>query len=79
MSAIHTSVVSETHAYAHSSAPWTAGERQTGVGRLIYYLSGGGMHAFGRTLQQEIARRKHVRFLSFAAVLGVGWLIFLFI
>lgn len=43
-------------------------------GKLIHYLAGGGMEAFGRTVRQEEVLRRQRRFLSVAGLLAVGWL-----
>ena len=77
MSAIHTSVVTDAHAYTRSSCPWIIPERRSVCGKLVHYLAGGGMEAFGRTVQQEEVRRRQTRFVSVAAALAVGWLIML--
>ena len=42
--------------------------------RLVRYLCGGGMRAFGRTVEQEEADARRVRFLVAASALGVAWL-----
>lgn len=44
--------------------------------KLGYYLSGGGLAAFGRTVRQEIAHEKHMRFITKAIILGVLWIYF---
>ena len=44
--------------------------------RLIRYLSGGGIAAFGRTAKEEAADEKRERFLAAAIALGVAWLVF---
>lgn len=76
MSGIHTNFISAAHGYTRSKTPWILDEHESAYGKLIHYLSGGGMSTFGRTVSQEEARRKHVRFLSVAAALGVLWLVF---
>lgn len=45
-------------------------------GRLIHYISGGGMQAFGRTVRQEEVRRRHLAFWVFALFVAVLWLLF---
>ena len=77
MSAIHTTVVTDAHAYTRSSSPWIIGEYRSVYGKLIHYLAGGGMEAFGRTVRQEEVRRCQMRFLVAAAVLAAAWLLFL--
>lgn len=59
--------------------PWILGDETSAYGKLVRYLSGGGMRTFGRTLGQERARRRQNRFLAFAAVLGIVWLFFMFV
>ena len=76
MSRIATSVVTDAHAYTHSDSPWIIGEYKSVYGKLIHYLSGGGMTTFGRTVTQEETRSRHRRFLLCATVLGVLWVVF---
>ena len=54
-------------------------EHRSVYGKLIHYLAGGGMVAFGRTVRQEEVRRRRIRFLAGASVVGVAWLAFFFI
>lgn len=75
MSKIHTSTLRSIHDYTRSKTPWIIGEHTSAYGKLIHYLSGGGMQTFGRTVDQEEAHAKHQRFLIFSAVLGVAWLV----
>lgn len=64
------------HDYTRSETPWILGDDHRSVyGKLIHYLSGGGMRTFGRTVRQEEIRRRHRRFLAFAAVFAACWLI----
>ena len=74
MSGIHTSVLRENHPYTRSESPWILGEHVSVYGKLIHYLAGGGMEAFGRTVKQEEVLRRQRRFLSVAGLLAVGWL-----
>ena len=53
MSGIHTSVLRESHPYTRSESPWILEEHQSVYGKLIHYIAGGGMEAFGRTVKQE--------------------------
>jgi hypothetical protein len=46
--------------------------------RLFHYLSGGGLRAFGRSVQQEEADVKRMRFLIASGVFGLIWLALLF-
>ncbi len=78
MSGVHTSFRADAHGYTRSKTPWILDEYQSSYGKLIHYLSGGGMKTFGRTVGQEEARLKHVRFLTKAALLGAAWLYFYF-
>ena len=74
MSGIHTEVVSAAHAYTRSDVPWILDQHESAHGKLIHYLSGGGMRTFGRTVKQEEARRRHRRFLIEFSVLVAIWL-----
>jgi len=73
MSGVHTSVRCDAHAYTRSKSPWILSEHESAYGKLIHYLSGGGMKAFGRTVRQEEIRRRHVGFWLVAAVLALLW------
>ena len=77
MSAIHTSVVTDAHAYTRSRCPWIMEEHRSVYGKLIHYLAGGGMVAFGRTVKQEEVRRRRMRFLVGASAVAAVWLFFL--
>ena len=76
MSGIHTSILTHAHSYTRSKTPWRLDEHKSVYGKLIHYLSGGGMQTFGRTDRQEEAHRKHVRFFVGSAVLAALWLLF---
>lgn len=76
MNRIVTSVVTDAHAYTHSDSPWIIGEHKSAYGKLMHYLSGGGMTTFGRTVTQEETKSRHRRFLVWAAVFGVLWVVF---
>ena len=73
MCAIHTSVAHDAHAYTRSRSPWIFSEHRSVYGKLIQYLAGGGMVAFGRTVRQEEVRSRQRRFLAVSAVLAVLW------
>ena len=77
MGAIHTSVVTDAHAYTRSRCPWIMAEHRSVYGKLIHYIAGGGMVAFGRTVRQEEVRRRRTRFLVGSAAVAVLWLLFL--
>jgi len=76
MSGLHTSVRGDAHAYTRSKSPWILSCRTSACGRLIHYISGGGMRAFGRTVRQEETRRRHVRFWIAVAAATVLWTVF---
>lgn len=73
---LHTSIREDAHAYTRSKSPWILSEHPSAYGRLIHYLSGGGMQAFGRTVRQEEVLRRHRRFLAVAVFLVALWLVF---
>ena len=77
MCAIHTSVAHDAHAYTRSRSPWIFAEHRSVYGKLIQYIAGGGMVAFGRTVRQEEVRSRQRRFLAVAAVLAAVWLVLL--
>ncbi len=77
MSGIHTEVVSPAHAYTRSDSPWILDRHESAYGKLIHYLSGGGMRTFGRTVRQEETRRRQRRFCIEFAVLAFVWLLLL--
>ena len=79
MAAIHTTVVGDAHAYTRSRSPWIMSEHHSVSGRLIHYLAGGGMRAFGRTVRQEEVLMRRRRFLAVAATIAAAWLAFLVI
>lgn len=86
---ILTSLVRDAHPYTRSKLPWKL-ESDRNVGgvnakgirfgwKLFHYISGGGMKAFGRTIQQEERRAKQNRFLVVASVMTMLWILFLYI
>ena len=87
MSAIHTSIVGDAHAYTRSKVPWRLdtyrdahGETSKGQRfgwKLFHYISGGGMRTFGRTVQQEELGARQTRFLVVAGALAVLWFVML--
>lgn len=79
MSAIHTTGVTAAHGYTSAETPWIIDGESNGHERLVRYISAGGMRTFGRTVAQEIVRRKQRRFLALSAVLAVVWAILYFI
>lgn len=84
MSAIHTTIVRDAHAYTRSKVPWRLDAYQDAHGettkgkkfgwRLYHYIAGGGMRTFGRTVQQEELSARQNRFLIIAGVLALVWL-----
>jgi len=76
MSALHTSVRGDAHAYTRSKSPWILSDGTSVCGRLVHYLSGGGMRAFGRTVRQEEIRCRHARFWVAVAALAALWMVF---
>ena len=74
---LHTTPVGDAHAYTRSDSPWILQSNQVAEhGRLMHFLSGGGMRAFGRTVKQEETRRRHRRFWIGAAAFAAVWLAF---
>jgi len=76
MSGIHTSVARTAHAYTHSATPWIIDNASASYGKLINYIAGGGMRAFGRTVRQEEIGRRHHRLSVLTGVFAVLWLLF---
>lgn len=74
MSGVHTTLVTDAHGYTRESEPWIMDEHKSVYGKLIHYLAGGGMRTFGRTVSQEIVRRRQRRFLMLFTVMAVVWL-----
>lgn len=87
MSGLHFSTVERAHAYTNSKVPWQLefdfadpkDPSKRAGGRLFRYLSGGGVGAFGRTIEQEERRWRRRRFLFLAAVFALVWTIGYFI
>lgn len=61
--------------YKREKEPWILVDDTSVKGRLVRYLSGGGMRTFGRTLSQDAARRRHRRFMAVSALIAVCWLL----
>lgn len=76
-SRIPTSMVPDAHAYTRSKSPWIIANSQSTCGRLIHYISGGGIRAFGRTVQQEEASHRQSVALSIIGIISVVWAVFL--
>lgn len=79
MKALSASPVEDAHAYTRLDLPWVMTVGETAYGKMINYLSGGGMKTFGRTVQQERARRRQRAFLAVSAVVIALWFVFLFV
>ena len=79
MNKLPTSVVTDAHGYTRADVPWILREYCSHCGKLAHYLSGGGMKTFGRTIGQEMAKRRHRRFMTFAGVMAALWVFFYFI
>ena len=77
MGKVHTEIVEDAHAYTRSDVPWSISTSRTPRGRMVNYISGGGMRIFGRTVRQEEVKRRQLRFLAVASVLAVLWLLLL--
>jgi len=73
------SPIQPAHAYTQSDVPWIITVSESAYGKMVNYLSGGGMRTFGRTVRQEELYRRHRRFLIGVASLGALWLVFLFL
>lgn len=76
---IHTSVVKAAHPYTRSSTPWIMDAYKSVYGRLIHYISGGGMQTFGRTVRQEETRCKQNRFFAVVTLIFLSWFVLLVI
>jgi hypothetical protein len=76
MKNIATSTVRDRHPYTRSKSPWILTEYGSVYGKLIHYLSGGGMSTFGRTVAQEETRLKRRRFWMAMGIVAAFWLYF---
>ena len=77
MGRVSTEIVGDAHAYTRSDVPWSILTAKSARGKLIDYISCGGMRTFGRTVRQEEVRRKQLRFLAVAAALATVWFLLL--
>ena len=73
---VHVSPLASRHSYTRSRTPWILDDYRGVYGKLIHYISGGGMRTFGRTVRQEEARHRQGRFLRVAAALAALWMLF---
>ncbi len=74
--AVHLSPIESRHAYTRSRSPWILADYRGAYGKLLHYISGGGMRTFGRTVHQEEARICQRRFFVVAALIASIWLFF---
>lgn len=75
MAALRTSLVKRSHAWTGDDVPWEL-DADGAPSRLIRYLSGGGLSAFGSSSARTAVSRRQTRFLWVAAALSVLWLVF---
>ncbi len=64
------------HAYTADKLPWKMVLIEN---RLVRYIAGGGMMAFGRTLEQDKRERRQNRFLAWTGAITAIYLILMFI
>ena len=86
MAAVRTSLVKRDHAWTGADVPWridtddtpdpNASEAERIRWRLFHYLSGGGLAACGSSSARALVYRRQGRFLAFAGVLAVLWVVF---
>lgn len=86
MAAVRTSLVKKNHAWTGADVPWhldtesapppDASEAVRMHWRLFHYLSGGGLAACGSSSERALVDRRQGRFLVFAGVLAVLWIVF---
>ena len=69
-----TTLREDAHAYTRADVPWSIAVSDNPHGRMLNYLSGGGIRTFGRTIRQEIVSRRRRRLTVVAAALAVLWL-----
>ena len=74
--AVHLTPIGSCHAYTRSRSPWILSDYRGVYGKLLHYISGGGMQTFGRTVRQEEARLRQRRFLIVSAFIAAVWLFF---
>lgn len=69
----------DAHAYTRADVPWVITVGESAYGKMINYLSGGGLRTFGRTVRQEEVRRRQRGFLLVSSVLAFLWVLFHFV
>ena len=74
--AVHLTPIGSRHAYTRSRTPWILADHRGAYGKLLHYISGGGMRTFGRTVHQEEARQRQRRFFVVATLIAAIWLFF---
>ena len=73
---VHLTPIGSRHAYTRSRSPWILSDHRGAYGKLLHYISGGGMRTFGRTVRQEEARLRQRRFFIVSALVAAIWLFF---
>ena len=73
---VHLTPIGSRHAYTRSRTPWILADHRGAYGKLLHYISGGGMRTFGRTVHQEEARLRQRRFFVVSALIAAIWLFF---
>ena len=73
---VHLTPIGSRHAYTRSRTPWILADHRGAYGKLLHYISGGGMRTFGRTVRQEEARLRQRRFFIVSALIAAIWLFF---
>ena len=71
--------VTAAHGYTREDVPWDLSEYRTDNGKLVQYLSGGGMRTFGRTVAQQKAQIRHRRFYVIAVIFFTLWTLLYFL
>ena len=73
---VHLTPIGSRHAYTRSRTPWILADHRGAYGKLLHYISGGGMRTFGRTVHQEESRLRQRRFFVVSALIAAIWLFF---
>ena len=72
----HDFFIKPGHAYTSDKLPWKMVLIEN---RLVRYIAGGGMMAFGRTLEQDKRERRQNRFLVWTGAITIIYLILMFV
>ncbi len=86
----HSIFVQKRHAYTATDLPWNLDVNKKAIiegvsaerrknWRLLHYLSGGGMSVFGESYAHAIKLRRQSRFMIFAGILALLWVLFWFV